>query len=84
MVFSGHEHIFNEKTLGGVRYLVSGGGGMPPNIPDSDGGFLHYIVVRVHGDYCDYEVRKIFPPVWEYLTLYMWKDALYFLKNVLS
>ena len=84
MVFSGHEHMFNEKTFGGVKYIVSAGGGMPPNIPDSDGGFLHYIVVRVRGDYVDYEVRKIFPPVWEYLTLYMWKDAFYFLKNALS
>ena len=84
MVFSGHEHMFSEKKFGGVKYIVSAGGGMPPNIPDSGGGFLHYVVVRVHGDYVDYEVRKIFPPVWEYLTLYIWKDAFYFLKNVLS
>ncbi len=84
IVFSGHEHMYNEKTLGGVKYIVSAGGGMPPHIPDSDGGFLHYVAVRVHGDYVDYEVRKIFPPVWEYLTFYMWKDAFYFLKNVLS
>ena len=84
IVFSGHEHMFKEKRLGGVRYIVSGGGGMPQNISDSDGGFLHYTVVRVDGDYVDYEVRKIFPPIWEYLTLYMWKDAFYFLKNVLS
>ena len=84
IVFAGHEHMFNEKTFGGVKYIVSAGGGMPPNIPDSDGGFLHYMTVRVRGDYVDYEVRRIFPPVWEYLTLYMWKDAFYFLKNALS
>ena len=73
IVFSGHEHMFKEKKLGGVRYIVSAGGGMLTNVPDSDGGFLHYTVVRVYGDYCDYEVRKIFPPVWEFWTFYMWK-----------
>ena len=84
MVFSGHEHLFKEKSFGGVKYITSGGGGMPTQIPASGGAFLHYTVVRVYGDYIDYEVRKIFPPVWEYLTLYMWKDAFYFLKDVLS
>ena len=84
MVFSGHEHMFNEKTLGGVKYIVSAGGGQLTHIPDSDGGFLHYLVVRVHGDYIDYEVRKVFPPVWEFFTYYMWKNASYFFKNTLS
>jgi 3',5'-cyclic AMP phosphodiesterase CpdA len=84
MVFSGHEHMCKEKNFKGVKYIVTGGGGMPANIADSDGGFLHYTVVRVNGDYLDYETRKIFPPAWEYLILYMWKDAFYFLKNVLS
>ncbi|MFA6321385.1 MAG: metallophosphoesterase [Candidatus Omnitrophota bacterium] len=84
IVFSGHEHMFNEKEFGGVRYIVSAGGGQLPNFPDSDGGFLHYMVIRVNGDYVDYEVRKIFPPVWEFFTFYMWRDALYFFKNVLS
>ncbi|MDD5428469.1 MAG: metallophosphoesterase [Candidatus Omnitrophica bacterium] len=84
IVFAGHEHMFMEKKLGGVRYIVTGGGGILQNIPDSDGGFLHYTAVRVYGDYIDYEVRKIFPPVWEYFTFYMWKDALYFFKNALS
>lgn len=84
IVFSGHEHIFKVKDFGGVKYVTSGGGGMPTQIPASDGAFLHYTVVRVYGDYYDYEVRKIFPPVWEFLTFYIWKDAFYFLKNALS
>ncbi len=84
IVFSGHEHIFKEKEFGGVKYITSGGGGMPTQIPSSGGAFLHYMVVRVYGEYVDYEVRKIFPPVWEYLTFYMWKDAFYFLKSALS
>jgi len=82
MVLAGHEHMFREQVFGGVRYIISGGGGMLTQIPESDGGFLHYVVIRVYGDYIDYEVRKIFPPVWEYATYYMWKELFYTLKHV--
>ncbi len=83
IVFSGHEHLFSEKSFGGVKYIVSGGGGNLIHFPDPDGGYLHYLVVRVIGDYVDYEVRKISPPFWELLTYYLWKDAFYFIKSVL-
>jgi predicted phosphodiesterase len=82
IVFAGHEHMFRTRVLGGVRYIISGGGGMMTQIPDSDGGYLHYVVVRVNGDYVDYEVRKVFPPFWEFVTYYMWKEAMYALKHV--
>lgn len=81
-VFAGHEHMFQERTFGGVRYFMSGGGGMLSQIPESEGGYLHYIVVRVKGDYWDYEVRKVFPPFWEFVSYYMWKEAFYGLKYV--
>jgi predicted phosphodiesterase len=83
IVFAGHEHMFRTATLGGVKYIISGGGGMLPQIPDSDGGYLHYLVVRVYGDYVDYEIRKVFPPFWEFVTYYMWKDMFYGLRYVL-
>jgi hypothetical protein len=83
MVISGHEHIFKKGNFGGVKYITSGGGGMLTQIPASEGGFLHYLVVRVYGDYVDFEVRKIFPPLWEFLTYYMWKEMFYFLKGVI-
>lgn len=82
IVFCGHEHMFSEKTFGGVKYITSGGGGMLTHFPAYDGGYLHYLVVRVSGDYVDYEVRRIFPPLWEFLTYYMWKDIFYFVKDV--
>lgn len=82
IVFAGHEHMFKKREFGGVRYIISGGGGMLTQIPESDGGFLHYLVVRVNGDYVDYEVRKVFPPVWEFVTYYMWKELFYCLKYV--
>ena len=82
IVFAGHEHLFKEGSYGGVKYIISGGAGMLTQVPDSEGGFLHYIVVRVYDDYVDYEVRKVFPPLWEFFSYYMWKSALYFLKNI--
>jgi predicted phosphodiesterase len=83
IVFAGHEHMFREAVYGGVRYVMTGGAGMLPQIPESEGGYLHYIVVRVYHDYVDFEVRKVFPPLWEYLTYYMWKELFYFLKDAL-
>jgi predicted phosphodiesterase len=83
IVFSGHEHISKQMQFGGVRYVVSGGGGIITQVPRQDGGFLHYVVVRVCGDYVDYEVRKVFPPAWEFFAYYMWKDIFYFLKDAL-
>jgi Icc protein len=82
IVFAGHEHMFREATYGGVRYVITGGAGMLIQIPEAEGGYLHYMVVRVNGDYVDYEVRKVFPPLWEYFTYYMWKELFYFLKDV--
>jgi hypothetical protein len=82
-VFAGHEHMFRQASYGGVRYIMSGGAGMFIQIPESDGGYLHYLVVRVYGSYVDFEVRKIFPPLWEYFTYYLWKELFYFLKGVL-
>ena len=83
MVMAGHEHMFQERVFGGVRYIISGGGGMLIQIPDREGGYLHYVVIRVNGDYVDYEVRKVFPPLWEFFTYYMWKDLMYALKAAL-
>lgn len=83
MVFTGHEHIFRELNHGGVKYITSGSGGIITQFPKEEGGFLHYTVVRVYGDYVDYEVRRISPPLWELLVYYMWKDAFYFLKGII-
>jgi 3',5'-cyclic AMP phosphodiesterase CpdA len=84
MVFSGHEHMYKEMSFGGVKYIVTGGGGIITHISTPDGGYLHYLVVRINGDYVDYEVRKVFPPLWEYLAYYMWKDLYYLLKDIFA
>jgi 3',5'-cyclic AMP phosphodiesterase CpdA len=84
IVFSGHEHMFKSSSYGGVKYITTGGGGMLPNFPSSEGGYNHYVVVRVMGAYVDYEVRRISPPLWELLTYYLWKDLFFALKDVFS
>ncbi len=81
MVFSGHRHMFKHEQFDGVDYIVTGGGGMLTEIPDADGGYLHYVVVTVENDYVTYEVRKVSPPLWEYITYYFWKEAVYWVRN---
>ncbi|MFH1847245.1 MAG: metallophosphoesterase [Candidatus Omnitrophota bacterium] len=81
MVFSGHKHMFKHEKFDGVDYIVSGGGGMLIEMPEQDGGYLHYVRVVVNGDYVTYEVRKISPPLWEYFLYYFWKEALYWARN---
>ena len=84
IVFSGHEDGGRIVKIGSVTYIVATGGGTLLMQPSSEGGFLHYIVVKVNNDYIDYEVRKIFPPVWEFFVYYMWKDLSYFLRGLLN
>ena len=43
IVFSGHKHMFKEEKFDGVTYVVTGGGGMLTEIPEADGGYLHYV-----------------------------------------
>jgi 3',5'-cyclic AMP phosphodiesterase CpdA len=82
MVFSGHKHMFKREEFDGVENIVTGGGGMLIEIPEADGGYLHYVRVMVNNDYVTYEVRKVSPPLWEYLTYYFWKEAVYWVRNI--
>ncbi|MBU1851958.1 MAG: metallophosphoesterase, partial [Candidatus Omnitrophica bacterium] len=82
MVFTGHKHMFKSERFDDVDYVVTGGGGMLIEIPEDDGGYLHYVRVMVNNDYVTYEVRKVSPPLWEYVTYYFWKEAIYWIRNL--
>ncbi|MFH1394799.1 MAG: metallophosphoesterase [Candidatus Omnitrophota bacterium] len=82
MVFSGHKHMFKHEVFDGVDNIVTGGGGMLIEIPEADGGYLHYVRVMVNHDYVTYETRKISPPLWEYVTYYFWKEAVFWARNL--
>ncbi len=81
IVFLGHEHMFKELEFRGVRYVVTAGGGILTTIPAADGGYLHYCLVHVNGPYISYEVRRVKPPFWIYISYYLWKDLFYTLKG---
>ncbi len=81
MVFSGHKHMFKKENFEGVDYLVTGGGGMLIEIPEDDGGYLHYVRVMVNNDFVTYEVRKVSPPLGEWVTYYFWKEMVYRARN---
>lgn len=49
-VFAGHEHLYSETIIDGIRYVVTGGGGSPLYQSPKGGGFFHYIIVNVRGD----------------------------------
>jgi len=82
MVFTGHKHMFKHERFDGVDHIVTGGGGMLIEIPESDGGFLHYVRVNVNHDYVTYEVRKVSPPLWQHITYYLGKEAVYWFRNL--
>lgn len=48
-VFAGHEHLFDDTSKEGVRYIITGGGGSPLYQSAAKGGFFHYLIVRVKG-----------------------------------
>lgn len=81
MIFAGHKHMFEHERFDGVDYIVTGGGGMITEIPESEGGYLHYIRVLVNHDYVTFEVRKVSPPLWEYPAYYIWKELAYWIRN---
>ena len=83
MVFSGHEYAQREAEFGGVKYIITGGGGTLLIDPSWEGSVLNYLVIKVNHNYVDYEVRKIMPPTWEFFTYYMWKDLMFFVRDLL-
>ncbi len=55
-VFEGHDHVCNHQTHDGVEYWISGGAGAPLDALPQDGGFFHYLVVKVNGDHMQVDV----------------------------
>jgi len=44
-VISGHEHLVDDQSIDGVRYLITGGAGAPLYVPPELGGIHHFLVV---------------------------------------
>ncbi len=58
-VFSGHEHLYWRELAAehdGIDYFVAGGAGAPLYAPPDQGGFSHYLVVRLSQGKVSYDV----------------------------
>jgi 3',5'-cyclic AMP phosphodiesterase CpdA len=55
-VFSGHEHYYERRTVDGIFYIITGGGGAPMYDKEEYGGFNHFVLVTVDGDKMSAEV----------------------------
>jgi len=66
IVFAGHDHCYRYwGERDGVRYVISGGGGAERRTPEEEGGFVHYLLVRVRGLEVNWAVIRpgsILPP----------------------
>ena len=66
VVFASHWHLYRDYGITeGVRYVVTGGGGAERSTPEDEGGFCHYLLVRVRGDDVGWAVIRpgaILPP----------------------
>jgi hypothetical protein len=59
VVFGGDNHLY--RYVGkkeGVDYVISAGGGAELRVPEEEGGFHHYCIVRVRGDDVSWVVVK--------------------------
>ena len=59
MVFSGHEHIYSRKTIYGIPYIITGGGGAPLYTGDLNSGFYHFIHMTIDGNKVSGEVVDV-------------------------
>ena len=59
VVFGSHWHLYRDcGAKDGIRYVVTGGGGAERRVPESEGGFCHYLLVRVRGEEVGWSVIK--------------------------
>lgn len=65
-VFAGHWHYYRYwGERNGVQYIISGGGGSEVRAPEEEGGFEHYLLLRVRGTEVDWSVIRpgaVLPP----------------------
>lgn len=57
-VFAAHEHLFNVSQRDGLTYVISGGAGAGLYAKPDQGGFHHYLVVRLENGAYRIEVRR--------------------------
>ncbi len=56
VVFEGHEHRYWRKTVNGITYVITGGGGAPLENQPQNGGVYHFLLVSVNGTHTKIDV----------------------------
>lgn len=56
---AGHEHFYNRCEKKGVIQHISGGAGAPLKVSQENGGFHHYLIVKVEGGNVDIQTRRM-------------------------
>ncbi|MCZ8516264.1 metallophosphoesterase [Paenibacillus filicis] len=59
-VLSGDLHAYLHKRVQDVDYIISGGGGKFTHVPAEEGGFFHYLNLKVDGDSLSWDVIPLF------------------------
>jgi 3',5'-cyclic AMP phosphodiesterase CpdA len=60
-VFNGHDHLFHQRTVDGVRYVVTGGGGAPLYDGADSEKVHHFVVVTVNDRQVDIRMVRAQP-----------------------
>jgi 3',5'-cyclic AMP phosphodiesterase CpdA len=58
-VFCGHVHMYNELNFQGMHQVISAGAGAKLYARPEDGGFFHYLLVKVNGESVSIAVRRL-------------------------
>jgi hypothetical protein len=58
-VFHGHEHLYNHREKDGIHYFITGGAGASLYAEPQNGGFHHYLLVKVDEDAFTVDVRRV-------------------------
>jgi len=62
ILFAGHEHLYNDATHGGLRQIITAGGGAPLYAPPDSGGYFHFVLVTVRGQKVLTELVRVDDP----------------------
>jgi len=64
LVLNGHVHLYDQRIVNGVEYVISGGGGSPLYASEDEGGFFHYLVFTVDNNGISHDVVQVISPLY--------------------
>lgn len=59
VLFAGHEHLYKRQYICGVTHITTGGGGAPLYASEKEGGFHHFITVKMDKNSASFRVTDM-------------------------